>query len=228
MAVLWWIMVKFFQNFSFSWPRLVILTQLCALKSFFTFILSLGTVLWLSIKCPAQAVSRQDKGDEGREIKTLLRPAFSALSLRGITACRSHGKAPHPAGDFSPGEWGREGPGAFKSKNKPLCCTAKYLLFKQKSSAFSIFDVRLNSTWKEPSLKLSGTKSCSWKCHQKSQTRFTHDCLHGFLSRFAYFKRCVSIGKHRRAFNIDHCRARGLSEPLDTDEIHLNTSILMK
>lgn len=79
-------MVKFFSKFLLLLtPSSHINTVLCS-KVILYIILSLGTVLWLSIKSSAQAVSLQDKGDkEGRDIKNLLRPAFSALSLRGIT-----------------------------------------------------------------------------------------------------------------------------------------------
>lgn len=148
------------------------------------------------------------------EIKTLPRPALNALSLRSITHTGLTAEPLIQQVIFT--RWTGRGWWVFKSKNKPLSYTAKYLLFKQKKRKKCIQHLwcvlEFNLNWVV--FEALRNKELRWKCHQKSQTRFTHDCLHGFLSRFAYFKRCVSISKHRRAFNIDHYRARGLSEPL--------------
>lgn len=229
MAVLWWIMVKFFSKFlPLLTPSSHINTVLCS-KVVLYIILSLGTVLWLSIKSSAQSVSQQDKGDEeGRKIKTLLWPAFSALSLRGITHAVLTAKPLIQQVIFHQVNGEGRGRGAFKSKNKPLCCTAKYLLFKQKRSAFSIFDVRLNSTWTELSLKLSGTKSCVGSVIKKAKhasltTVCTAFCL-ALLISSAAFPSANTAG----LLTLIIAEHAGCLSRSDTDEIHLNTSILMK
>lgn len=126
-----------------------------------------------------------------------------------------HAGAPYPAGDFHQVNPGKGGAGELLKAKTSLCPVLLniYCLNKKKECIQHLWcaiEFNLNGAVFEA----LGNKELRWKCHQKSQTRFTHDCLHGFLSRFAYFKRCVSIGKHRRAFNIDHYRARGLSELL--------------
>lgn len=216
MAVPWWIMVKFFQiSPSFLLlltPSSHINTVLCS-KVVCYIIPSLGTVLLLFIKSLRQAVKK-----EGRRNIDL---AFSALSLRGIT-----GQSPSSSRWFFT-RWTGKGGGLLKSKNKPLCCTAKYLLFKQKRSAFSIFDVRLNSTWTEPSLKLWGTKSCVGSVIKKTKhasltTVCTAFCL-ALLISSAAFPSANTAGLLTLII-IDHA---GCLSRSDTDEIHLNTLILM-
>lgn len=161
------------------------------------------------------------------EIKTLLRPAFSALGLRGIMHAGLTAKPLIQQVIFT--RWTGKGGarGLFKSKNKPLCCTAKYLLFKQKRIAFSIFDVRLNSTWTELSLKLSGTKSYVGSVIKKAKhasltTVCMAFCLALLISSAAFLS--ANTAGLLTLIIVEHA---GCLSRSDTDEIHLNTSILM-